>query len=237
VSDLVCEGVCQILAAGVCYGPADITSYKIVADGTLRDCEVDGPPAAEKVPEAISYYEKVEGNKYCLPWTDAGGSADGGASVADCEALCDADASCVAVSFFPDWGQNCYLFAVCDEQENATENGETFVKQLVSAPYSLSTPAQAVPTTDLALAAKSSKARAWEQGVTVGPIAAVAAATVLLLGLAKWVQLRSATAVGTDGVLGSVTVHGGVMMEVGPVSVNLDGADGGLVPGGVQAYL
>jgi hypothetical protein len=195
------------------------------------------------VPEAISYYAKVEGNKYCMPWTDAGGTAEGAESVEACEARCDADATCVAVSYFPDWGQNCYLFNECDEQENATENGETFIKKLVSAPYSISAPAAAAASLAEAARAESSKVSSWAEESTMVPIVAAGVATVLLLGLAKWVQLRSS--MGSEvGILGGVA--SGIAAEdvVAQRSIPTDllgfkvgGEERGLVPGSVQAYL
>ena len=108
----------------MCFGPANITSYKAIDAGaltavgdTLRNCLVDGPPDADEAPEALLYYYKVEGNKYCVPWADDQGNIEGAGSVEACQARCDEDQMCVAVSYFPAWGGHCYLFDACDEQQ------------------------------------------------------------------------------------------------------------------------
>ena len=73
-------------------------------------------------------YTQASGIVYCTPWTEKGGNAAGDTPAA-CQKLCDQDASCVAITWFPSWKKKCYLASKCDKTGRSSVGGRVWRKQ------------------------------------------------------------------------------------------------------------
>lgn len=77
---------------------------------------------------APTNYHRVNGSRYCEPWSITWAIIDG-TSPALCKDACTKSSNCTAANWFPH-GQMCYLFSNCSAHGDSMVQGQVYLKQV-----------------------------------------------------------------------------------------------------------
>jgi len=99
--------------------------------GGLPTAASDFPADIQLIQTKFDSYTQESGSLYCTPWNGGVGNA-AGSTVAACQDLCNDDDSCVAITWFPSYGDKCYLFTSCDTTATSSSHGQVWHKPVLT---------------------------------------------------------------------------------------------------------